>query len=393
VCSSDLLSKLAQITMPPKSRRNRRLLQDVEEELSYPRGGFYNTFANVLTGKNPRSVSSSVSNGRHSMERNIVSSYAPLQVGSVARGPYIAFGAARNGTATGLRLSGSQAWCDIGMAAAASYALSLPGQSATVRILQFDPNDASNMNDPLHTFADMFVKWRIKELTISYAPISTTADTANPAFALAFVYQSNDVSSLLTTFTAIQAAQNSITFPAYEAWSMKIPLPTDILLGANDSEGANPLFVPGSLVACSNSSTYGSNKRMGTIMIDYVIDFYDMVSQAGTSLCSDCGSCNTTTERQLRRDIRKLEMKSERSNIRDELKKLKELESRSSLLQRPADEGKGEVLCEKPALLVRTAGLGVNDSRVVESIPLKNDGQTPSARPADGWFSVRAPTR
>ena len=236
-----------------------------------------------------------------------VGSFAPLQVGSVARGPTVNFGRAQlpksEGGATGLRVAGSQAWLDVGQNGTNSSCFSMPGTTADSYGKKFDPNDSSQMTDPLHALSDLFLRYRLVSLVLRYCPVIATSSSIN--FAVAWVNDGSLTTTTFDTYAEVEQIQDSLVFPAYQPWSLKVPVVSDKILYTDDDSSDARFSSAGYLVG--HCASIGAATRCGVIYIDYVMELYDMMNLTGTSLCVDCGSSRTVKEKQARRDVRRKE--------------------------------------------------------------------------------------
>jgi hypothetical protein len=268
---------------------------------------------------------------------------------------------------------------------------SLPGAAASAGVWYFDPNDHTYfaVTSPVHAFSDLFVQGKLRRIALEYLPVSTTADTANPAFSV--VWSDTVVASTtLDDFSEIQAAEGSITFPAYMPWRKVISVPQNMIQTMDDTEGTAQLIIMGALYGRSNNSAYGSDKRMGTLFIEYELDLFDMIPNAGASLCSDCGSHCVIRRKQLARDVRRLreaqrEKKSDQKLL-EELRSLTEVKVEGP----PPIREPAELLGLRPVAMKREEGK--EDVRVGKQ-PTESAGPTPNASAnRTGWTLLRGST-
>jgi len=222
--------------------------------------------------------------------RQVQNVYAPLQVGSVASGPKVSFGAARSGNAQGLTLTASQAWLDLVQVNVANTPICLPGNTVVASCLNnapFDPNNGLYMPDPIQALSDLFVRYKLRSLRLRYAPQVPTSDTVS--FALAWLNDPNITNTTYNSFTKIQGCQDSITFPAYEPWSMEIPIDDSVLRYIDNDSSDNRFSMPGQIVACASAAGAASVARKGTIYLEAVLEFYELFNVSGTSFMCSCG--------------------------------------------------------------------------------------------------------
>lgn len=202
-------------------------------------------------------------------------------------------------------MQGSQAWLDVSTnATTPSLALCLPGTGAGAsNSVQFNPNNVNYTPPPLTTLAANFQRYKLLKLTIRYEPAVPTSDSAS--FALAWINDPDMPASLTNTYTAIQGIQNSITFPAYQAWQMDVPIASNQLIWMVDVSTDARFNAPGMLVACCNAT--GAGVRKGTIYMDYTIDLFDLMSVTGAALtrCLFCKELTPATRIMLLREPRR----------------------------------------------------------------------------------------
>jgi len=229
--------------------------------------------------------------GRGRNSAQIRTTVAPLQVGAVMGGPIVNFGSAASGNMRGLKMQGSQAWLDVGNhATVVSTPLSLPGTTATSNSVQFNPNQVTSMPPPLSNLAANFQRYRLLKLTLRYEPVCPTTDPQS--YALAWVNDPDIPLSLTNTFVAVQGIQNSITFPAYQAWQMDVPIASQNLIWMVDNSTDARFNSPGMVVCCEAFTAAAARK--GTLFMDYTIDLFDMTNVTGAAL-TRCNFCRELT--------------------------------------------------------------------------------------------------
>lgn len=240
-------------------------------------------------GRMPRGKNLSVG-VQKSRSRGLNIQPAQLQVGAIASGPSIRFGEARAGNARGMKLVATQPWCDVGQGDTVIKCLGLPGAAAgaTYNNVNFDPNNATYMPDPLQSVADLFVRYRLNSITLRYAPAVPTTDTTS--FAMAWLNDPDVTSTTYNTYVKIQGCQESVTFASYEPWQMRISIDDKMVRYIDNAGTQNRLQIPGILVAAVNvQGGAGTFTRKGTIYMDLDIDFFELFNVTGTSLLCACG--------------------------------------------------------------------------------------------------------
>jgi len=215
---------------------------------------------------------------------------APVAAGMMMRGSNFTFGTAPvRGCQTGVRITGRQIWAACGgdgttTKALVTYMGSLTSPQQT---LTFDPDDTKTMPTPLTSLAQCFARYCLRKCRVIYTPSSATSS----GLALAMSVRTDaGIAPTATNFIGVMEDSNAAAGPVWSMFSIDVPC-DETLRYTTQSVSDASLSVAEErqdhafLLNASYDSSGTSAQLYGYIHIEYVCDFYEVISQANeTSL-------------------------------------------------------------------------------------------------------------
>jgi len=219
---------------------------------------------------------------------------APVNFGMILRGPTWEFGSAppKNGL-RGVRLSGRQIWLQVESDATPHVGNPLVTYQGSTQnsAFTFDPDDTATTPPPITSLAQVFGRYVLRKMRVVFTPTASTAIGVGLALAVnsdAAYVQSNWTGKTSAWATTLLEFSNSIVTPTWQGAGLDVPCDdsfryifqsaADGSLSTSEERQDHAFGLAASYVSGAGTAL-AAGTQYGYIHVDYVMDFYEVVSQ------------------------------------------------------------------------------------------------------------------
>jgi len=218
---------------------------------------------------------------------------APVAAGFISHGPKWSFGPAPSrGGLVGVRLVGRQLWASIQTDSTPHLGNPIVNfAGSNVSSLTFDPDDTQTMPPPMTSLSQVFGRYALMKCRVVYTPANATSIGAS--LSIAALSDAGYVQQVWSGKTGgwsqtLMEQSNSSTAPIWQSMALDIPCDGALRFtyqSAADSsitipeERQDHAFGLGASLQ-NGTSTLGASSFIGWLHLEYMVDFYEVISQS-----------------------------------------------------------------------------------------------------------------